>query len=276
MIIDCFPFFNEKEILEARVNTLKDHVDAFFVVEANRTHKGDLKPFKCAEYLRELGLPEDKIQLIHVELPSAEEVPDPWIRERAQRDALAIPMRDAPSGVHFFVSDCDEIPNPEKLKEAVELAKEFPDRYVSLSMRMFFGRANLEAYAPNGVPFEWKCGMIVSSDQIRDTTLSQIRARGDYMYYGNRDAGWHLTWMGDAEKRKIKANSIAEHYLFDNDEIREYLKTYEPEHNSHDPLNRPDHVLKECSMNDLPPALFATDASKLFFFGTTSAYQYVC
>lgn len=273
MLIDCFPFFNEREILEVRINTLKDYVDAFFIVEANRTHKGDLKKFKCLDYIAELGLPQDKIQLIHVELPSAEECPDPWVRERAQRDALAIPMRDAPSGTYFFVSDCDEIPNPQKLLEAVEVAKEFPNEYVSLSMRMFFGRPDLEAYSPNGEQFDWRCGMLVSSDQIRDTTLSQIRAAGKYMYYGNKDAGWHLTWMGDAEKRKLKANSIAEHYLFDNPDAQTFLNTYEPEHGEHDPLNRPDHVLKSCSTADLPSALFANDRLKLYFFGNTAVTQ---
>jgi len=273
MLIDCFPFFNEREILEVRINTLKDHVDTFFIVEANRTHKGDLKPFRCLEYIAELGLPENKIQLIHVELPSAEECPDPWVRERAQRDALAIPMRDAPSGTYFFVSDCDEIPNPQKLKEALSLAKEYPNKYVSLSMRMFFGRANLEAHSPAGESFDWRCGMIVSSDQIRNTTLSQIRAQNNYLYYGNKDAGWHFTWMGDKNARKIKANSIAEHYLFDNEEAQTYLNSYKPDHNEHDPLNRSDHVLKTCSNDDLPAALFANDRLKLYFFDDTSVTQ---
>ena len=31
MLIDCFPYFNEKELLELRIDTLKDHVDGFLI-----------------------------------------------------------------------------------------------------------------------------------------------------------------------------------------------------------------------------------------------------
>jgi len=29
MLLDCFPYFNEKELLELRIRTLEDHVDGF-------------------------------------------------------------------------------------------------------------------------------------------------------------------------------------------------------------------------------------------------------
>jgi hypothetical protein len=34
MLIDCFPYFNEKELLELRINVLKDYVDGFINVDA--------------------------------------------------------------------------------------------------------------------------------------------------------------------------------------------------------------------------------------------------
>ena len=39
MLIDCFPYFNEKELLELRIATLYDHVDGFLITDANRTHR---------------------------------------------------------------------------------------------------------------------------------------------------------------------------------------------------------------------------------------------
>jgi beta-1,4-mannosyl-glycoprotein beta-1,4-N-acetylglucosaminyltransferase len=44
MIVDCFAFFNEFEILELRLRTLEDVVDRFVLCEAGFTHRGDPKP----------------------------------------------------------------------------------------------------------------------------------------------------------------------------------------------------------------------------------------
>ena len=96
MLFDCFLYFNEAELLELRVEILKDIVDGFIITDANRTFKGDEKPFTCLETILKLGLPEDKIQVLHVELPPPDIAPNPWVREYAQRDALAVGMRMTP------------------------------------------------------------------------------------------------------------------------------------------------------------------------------------
>ena len=48
MIYDCFPFFNELDILEIRLNVLYETVDYFVITEADKTHTG-----KAKEYLFE-------------------------------------------------------------------------------------------------------------------------------------------------------------------------------------------------------------------------------
>ena len=40
MIVDCFPFFNELDLLELRLNELKDVVDVFVLSEATLTFTG--------------------------------------------------------------------------------------------------------------------------------------------------------------------------------------------------------------------------------------------
>lgn len=44
-IIDCFPFFNEFELLEIRLKELWDTVDYFVIAEANITQSGIPKPY---------------------------------------------------------------------------------------------------------------------------------------------------------------------------------------------------------------------------------------
>jgi beta-1,4-mannosyl-glycoprotein beta-1,4-N-acetylglucosaminyltransferase len=40
MLIDCFTFFNELDMLECRLEYLYDKVDQFVLVEADITHSG--------------------------------------------------------------------------------------------------------------------------------------------------------------------------------------------------------------------------------------------
>lgn len=45
MVYDCFPFFNELDVLEIRLNVLDEVVDKFVIVEMSKTHTGRDKPF---------------------------------------------------------------------------------------------------------------------------------------------------------------------------------------------------------------------------------------
>ena len=44
-VYDCFPFFNENDLLEIRINQHWDFVDKFIITEAGETHTGKPKPF---------------------------------------------------------------------------------------------------------------------------------------------------------------------------------------------------------------------------------------
>ncbi len=48
-IFDCFTFFNELDILEARLQEMSPVVGAFVLVEATRTFQGALKPLHYSE-----------------------------------------------------------------------------------------------------------------------------------------------------------------------------------------------------------------------------------
>ena len=42
-LIDCFMYFDEDLVLDIRLNTLKDTVDKFIIVEATKNHAGENK-----------------------------------------------------------------------------------------------------------------------------------------------------------------------------------------------------------------------------------------
>ena len=255
MLIDCFPYFNEKEILELRVETLKDHVDGFLITDANRTHRGDPKEFSCVDTIKELGLPEEKIQVLHVELPPYEEVPDPWVRERGQRDALSVGLFMLPDDTYFICSDCDEITNPDKLTEIKEAVDTHCDKTVRLSMSMHYGRADRQLVSPEGERFDWRCGTASTVGQLRDFgTLSSLRATTNNWYVGDRDAGWHLSWMGDSDRRKTKLRNIAEYYIWDKPEVQKLCDDFVPEEGNTDMLGREDHLITSYPVSKLPEA----------------------
>lgn len=253
MLIDAFPYFNEREILELRIKTLEDHVDGFLITDANRTHRGEEKPFTCLDTIRELGLNEDKIQVLHVELPSYEEAPDPWIRERGQRDALGVGLHMMPDDTVFICSDCDEIANPKRFPKLLETVRNNTDKIVRLSMSMHYGRADRQLVSPEGELFDWRCGVVSTVKQLKELgTLSSMRASQDNLYFGTRDAGWHLSWMGDSDKRRTKLRSIAEYYIWDKPEVQKMCDEFEPNEGSTDMLGREDHLITYYSIGDLP------------------------
>lgn len=270
MLYDCFLYFDEKELLELRVEILKDVVDGFIITDGNLTFKGDPKPYTCLDAIRELGLPEEKIQVLHVELPPKEVAPNPWVREYAQRDALAVGMRmTAPDSVFFF-SDVDEIPKAASLLQAVELAKKNPEQCVRLSMPMFYGHGDLRVTNPKGdankPPNNWTCGTVVLFDHLEETP-SQIRMKDNGMIVGECDAGWHFSWMGDAERMKRKLTSFSHcyddipnaHAPAYSQEMLDFMDSYKAAAGSTDPLGRTDHILQEYPHELLPPELFKLD-----------------
>lgn len=270
MLFDCFLYFDERELLELRINILKDIVDGFIITDGNRTFKGDPKPFTCVETLKELGISDENIQVLHVELPSKEDIANPWAREYAQRDALGVGMRMCPSDSVFFFSDVDEIPRPKALLEAVELAKADPKRCVRLSMPMFYGRGDLRVRDPQGdgtkAPDNWTCGTIVLHEHLEQTP-SQIRMNPNDIVVGNCDAGWHFSWMGDKERMKRKVTSFSHCYddvpnavaPCDSVDMLNHLENYKAQAGGTDPLGRTDHILEPYPHELLPPELFKLD-----------------
>ena len=57
MIIDTFLYFNEEELVDLRINYLKDVVDYFVVIEADTTHQGNPKQFNFEKLIGQKLLP---------------------------------------------------------------------------------------------------------------------------------------------------------------------------------------------------------------------------
>ncbi len=264
-IVDCFTYFNEEELLELRVNLLKDHVDKFVIVDGNYTHSGAPKDYTCKNTIKKLGLPEDIIEVIEVDLSEEnlepalgyEAIYDPSLthasRERTQRDAIAkcLLTNNFDDETVFIVSDCDEIINPDYIPMLANLARTSDSsKYIfKYDLTYLEGRANLRAYHKDtGNPRDWSRSLFAClKEQMQKVNLTFIRSdtfnpyeivwpftegrleNGNYIPGEKmRDLGWHFTWMGGNEKRLIKSQNIC-HYNSDLENLlyKNYFKEKE-------------------------------------------------
>lgn len=267
-ITNCFPYFNERELLELRIRLLSDKVDLFIITDANKTHKGDSKPFTCKQTLEELGLLSDKIQVVEVDLPDYHTEPNAWIRERSQRNAAQ----------HFienddvcFVTDCDEIMDPKYIDYYADVAMRNPNNILRMPMAFLMGHADLRAHDVNNNPVPWRCPYVCLKHHLQEYTLSDIRESSawntNHIKYIDifttengvvDEVGWHFSWMGDSKRLQIKKESFT-HW----DEVS-LKENYVAQENSTDPLGRVDHILKKYPHTSLPDLIFKNDVIKKF------------
>ncbi|MFH1563854.1 MAG: N-acetylglucosaminyltransferase, partial [Nitrospirota bacterium] len=112
MIIDCFMFFNELDLLEIRLHSLASYVDRFVLVESPITHSGNPKPLFFEEN-------KDKFKDFNIThliyLPAERGI---WGREIRQRAYLLNGIADADPEDMILISDVDEIPDLTQYKKA--------------------------------------------------------------------------------------------------------------------------------------------------------------
>ena len=259
MIIDCFSYFNEEELLELRLRLLYNKVDKFVITEADRNHKGNPKPMTLLNTLKRMDISLEKIYYVPVMLPSSEEESDNWVRERMQRDAAAAYIKDDDVA---YISDCDEILDPNHVEYIEYIKRGHPNNILRIPLVYLCGSADLRVYNENRY-ITWNAPYIVHGHQLKKYTLSQIREDYAWGYHKLEDTdiyitekgaltefGWHFTWMGG--KKKIQEKGA----IFLHSDEHSVSKDYEAKKDGTDPLGREDHILKKYDTAVLPKLIF--------------------
>lgn len=292
-VVDCFPYFNEKELLELRVNLLKDHVDKFIIVDANYTHSGNKKEYSANKVISELNLPSEKIEVIELDmsdecLPPANYYDAHWgetcpSRERVQRDAISkcLETNDFSDDTVFIIGDCDEIVNPKYIKTYKEMCLENPSKAFKLPLVYLQGRANLRTYLKDkpSVAAKWRDSLyFCCKNHLKKYSLSAIRAdvHMDFTVfftntYGN-EVGWHFSWMGSNEDRLLKSESFChanqklkqlKHKKYSNQKTKDDMLEYDMS-TSECPSGDITYIMKEYPCEELPQIIFDLPRVKEF------------
>jgi len=219
MIYDCFTFFDEYDLIKLRLNELNGVVDKFIIVEADGTFKGDRKGFNFKNVESELE--EFKEKIIYCPIKLVKTIPIEREEEQRQWIVRALEVDGAPKDSLLIIGDLDEIPTI----QAIEEAKEHPDRYSGFVQMMFIYYMN----------WLWETNWIgpisctiktLEKDFKNNPHYARIMRRKSYKI-GN--GGWHFSLLGGAKgiREKIKASRHTEFnkpaYL-DGDHIERRIK----------------------------------------------------
>ena len=141
-IVDCITYFDEDMLLDFRLNVLNDYVSKFVIVEAKEDHQGKKKPLNFD--LKNFSKFKDKIEYLVIEdIP--EQVPSfkkGWhsnhVRDQFQRNTLERGYGKFDENDLIMISDIDEIPNPNVIKNF-----KIQNKYACFLQKNFQSKLNL-------------------------------------------------------------------------------------------------------------------------------------
>jgi hypothetical protein len=220
VIYDCFPFFNELDLLEVRLRETASCVDWFVIAEAPVTFQGNPKPLYFHDNRQRFQNFLHQIRHVVVadmpdRMPDGSPL-DQWSREYHQRNSLKRGLGDAAESDLIIISDADEILRQNAIEEAA-----FRDDFSFFEVDFF-------NYYLDWRIVEWPVGPWIKPYAapwriVRDMPdLSHPRAMDPLGYLGEigrdveagiiRDAGWHFSWLGGPQRmvEKLEAFSHTE------------------------------------------------------------------
>jgi len=216
-VFDCFPFFNELDVLDMRLNILNDQVDYFVLVESKRSHQKKPKQLYYEENKHLFEKFNKKI--IHIVKPDepdnfgSEVTPGVAMQEEIDHRNC---IRHLPNYIElketdvFVISDVDEIP---KLTSDM-----LTQSRLMLEQLHFVYNFNNIATSPLALK-EWAGTVIVNYDDFLsearkwENDTSKPRYKGYFRHGGEgvrriKNAGWHLSYFGDEEHIKTKLDNF--------------------------------------------------------------------
>lgn len=215
MIIDCFTYFNERDLLDVRMNVLREHVDAFILCEANRTFQAAEREYEFGEvYAGRNGM----MNVIHADLSCFDGSTTreaAWQREYTQRrrifDALA--TMNLRNDAWIILSDIDEIPAPESLASI----DAFASNPVAWNQELFYYWVNLRCRHKRRLSMPWWRGSVACQwGTLRNSFHCDLQVLRDSRHgfpdFGSVlgfSAGWHFSFLGGAEAIKAKIRAFA-------------------------------------------------------------------
>lgn len=205
-IYDCFSYWDEDFLLDLRLNILDKYVDYFVIVEGNKTWQDNEKKlqFNIDKFKK------FKKKIIYVPVKDLPGGDDPYLRENYQRNCIERGIKDANENDLILISDLDEIPNPDKLKNF-----NLRDKYAVFKQKHFYYKINLQS---NANPFWFGSRICVKKYLKSPQWLRNLKFkkrplwRLDKFRLNNiiEDGGWHFCNLKSPEELLYKYRNLCE------------------------------------------------------------------
>ena len=232
-VYDMFPFFNELELLEIRLNELDPVVDVFILAEARHTFQKKPKELVFEKNKDRFAKFLPKIRHVIVdELPGffyKWRRPDAWVVSDFQKGQVVRGLHDAQGGDTVIFSDVDEIPKASAVLSATGKAgiTVFEQRLYAYYLNNIcvdydtHGQICVAQYNRDGLGW-WRGSVMMDFDNFRkmNKSIKKMRLlhdRPEPEVTVMKDSGWHFTSIGDVEKIALKLESY-EHSEANTDE----------------------------------------------------------
>jgi len=222
VIYDCFPFFNELDLLEIRLNELGPYVDKFVLCESTQTFRKKPKPLYFERNKERFAPFLDKIIHLVFDDAAIQNMPPEkhgqWAVEHNQREHLKTALTKCSDDDVIMLSDADEIIRPSRLEEYLNRRDKNREIW-SCRMRMLMYALNghFSHRIPGTVIFTYRWFRDERKLSMRDTRKS--RRHGNML----PSSGWHFHASGGIEDVREKL-TVTSHSERDNDSIRQALE----------------------------------------------------
>ena len=263
-LYDCCMYFDEDLVLDLRLNILNDYVDKFVIAEATKDHTGRDK--KLNFNFKNFPKFRDKINYVIVDdLPmNLKYYKKNWsihhLRDQHQRNALSRGYKNCTDDDLIMISDVDEIPNPDKIKEF-----KFENKYACFMQKNFQSKINLLNVSDK----YWTGTKIIKKKYLKSPQwLRNIKTAKPafWKFYKPRqpqiiyDGGWHFSFLKQPKgiSKKIKSYSHSE---FNKPEFTDEKKIAERIRNKVDIFER-DYKYEKVNLDDTYPKYILENLSK--------------
>jgi beta-1,4-mannosyl-glycoprotein beta-1,4-N-acetylglucosaminyltransferase len=249
-IYDCFPFFNELDLLEIRLNELNNVVDYFVLVEAEMTHQNGPKPLYYSEVADDERFLKFKNKIIHVVIPAEEFNDNTSHNEKHQFSSVTRGITNADDDDLIMLSALDEIPKASTINSlkshGITTSKVFKQNFYYF----YLDTRYTEHHVDDPMFSFWNGTIIFPYKTLSTNNIYDIFMSRSFTLEKINDGGWHFSFMGDAQHAHTKLHSYL-HPEFKGLTI-EQLETFR--NNLVDPLGRAGatEFIKFDKINELP------------------------
>ena len=237
-IFDCFMFYDEKTLLDIRLNILNEYVDYFVIVESKYFHNG--KERKLKFNINEFSKFKEKIIYIEHDKLNKDIIPlspsddhaakskkiifNAHIRENDQRNKIIDGLKKAQSNDLILLSDVDEIPNLERTN-----FNGITNQILMFEQDIFYYKLN--RYLPK---FTWFGTKACKKKRLLNPQWLRNIKSNEYPFYridtifSNtkyinkiyiKNGGWHFSNLKTALDIELKLKSYLHHYDYEGEEL---------------------------------------------------------